>query len=132
MKALDTNILVRFLVNDNKTQSLLVRDLFQKAEEINSVFYIPINIILELHAVLKSIYKYPRNKIILAIEALSLMNIFIFENIQVLRNSIIKANASNYDFPDLLIGYNAKLNNCLTTLTFDKKAAKSDLFELLK
>jgi predicted nucleic-acid-binding protein len=34
MKALDTNILIRFLVNDDKAQGRKVKTLFEETEEI--------------------------------------------------------------------------------------------------
>ena len=41
------------------------------------------------------------------------------------------AKENTFDISDLLIGCIAKTCECTTTLTFDKKAAKSTIFELI-
>lgn len=47
MKALDTNILVRFLVNDDPEQAERVKELFIQAESTRDRFFVPVVVLLE-------------------------------------------------------------------------------------
>ena len=131
MKSLDTNILIRFLVRDDENQAYKVKKLLEKAEKEGISFFITIPVILELIYVLSSVYNYSKKEILNAIESMIAMQIFIFENITVIQNLIIVGRKTKFDLEDLLIGIIAQESGCETTITFDKKASKSDLFELL-
>ncbi|MDM8566573.1 hypothetical protein QUF74_13090 [Candidatus Halobeggiatoa sp. HSG11] len=60
------------------------------------------------------------------------MPIFAFENKQAIQEFIISAKENKYDLSDLLIAYSAKNKGCEKIITFDKKASKFRLFELIK
>ena len=131
MNALDTNILVRFLVQDDVQQANKVIQLFTKAEQYNEPLFISLLVVLELIWVLQSAYKVSRQDILLAINDLLQMQVFEFENQSTLRDFIISANKYSYDLSDILISQTALSTNCETTLTFDKKASRFELFTLL-
>lgn len=132
MKGLDTNILVRFLVNDDPAQSKVVYNLFQTAEKENFSFFIPQLVLLELLWVLNSVYEIDRNDCLLSLQHLVLIPILKFENLSALNYFINEAKKTKQDLPDLLIAITAHDLDCEKVLTFDKKAAKHNLFELLK
>ena len=48
MKALDTNVIIRFLVNDEKTQGLKVQKLFEDAEATAQRFLVTTPVVLEV------------------------------------------------------------------------------------
>jgi len=131
MKSLDTNIIIRFLVNDDLKQGELVKKLLLKAEKNNEVFFISIVVVLEIIYVLDSVYGYSREEIIFALEAMLSMSVLFFENVEVVQKLIISAGKTGIELEDLLIGVIAKEAGCEKTITFDKKAAKSSFFELL-
>ncbi len=56
MKALDTNVLVRFLVQDDEIQASKVDQLFASAEQGKETLFIPLLVVLELIWVLQSAY----------------------------------------------------------------------------
>jgi predicted nucleic-acid-binding protein len=60
------------------------------------------------------------------------MIILIFEKADAVQEFIDTGRKLKLDLSDILIGTAAKNSGCETLLTFDLKAAKSDLFELLK
>ena len=132
MKALDTNILVRFLVRDDVQQANKVIQLFTKAEQYNERLYISLLVILELIWLLQSAYRVSRQDILLAINDLLQMQVFEFENQVTLREFINSANNNSYDLSDTLISQTALSASCETTLTFDKKASQFELFTLLE
>ena len=131
MKALDTNIIIRFLVNDDKQQGAKVRRLFEKAEESSERLFIAIPTVLETLWVLSAIYAFERSEILDALDLLTQMPVLEFERYPSIRQLIRLGRESKADLPDLLIGLSGKSCGCEATLTFDRKLPKTDLFELL-
>ena len=131
MKALDTNVLVRFLVRDDKKQAGIVYRLFKRAEGKNDPFFVPLLVVLETIWVLESVYEISREEIRTSLQELLLMPILIFEAQSALQSTLSSAQTNKIDLADLLIAHSAKLSNCDGVLTFDKKASKFTLFEQL-
>jgi len=131
VKALDTNVLVRFLVRDNQELAERVRRLFKAAEADKTLFFVSIPVLLELIWVLDSVYGIARHDILDAIEEFFLSPILRFGGQPAVRRFIAEARNNNLDLSDLLIACDAVLSGCEQMLTFDKKAAKSSLFSLL-
>lgn len=128
---LDTNLLVRFLTDDDADQANKVYEVFKQAEQDGSELYVPTLVVFELVWVLKSIYKFERSSILQILSDLISMPIFKFENISIIQSCIRDANNTTFDLSDLLIVYSAKTCAVNSILTFDKKAAKHKLFELV-
>jgi len=132
MIAIDTNILIRFLVRDDTKQTDKVYKLFKNAEKQHEELYIPILVMLEVIWVLESVYEINRTDLLNALSKLILMPILCFENLSAIQSFILDAKDSSFDLPDLLIAHSAKLKSCEKVITFDKKASKHQLFELLQ
>ena len=131
MKAIDTNVLVRFLVNDDPAQADLVRKRFQQAEQQREVLFIPLLVVLETIWVLGFAYGVNRSEIIEVLSDLLMLPILDFENRIALQGALSSAPCNQFDLSDLLIAEVARQADCKTVLTFDKKAAKGVMFELL-
>lgn len=131
MKALDTNVLVRFLVRDDKRQAETIYRVFKKAESDREVFFVPLLVVLETVWVLESVYKIPRKEILDSVNELILMPILKFETQPAILNFISAARETKMDLSDLLIAHSAKFSGCECVLTFDKRASNFRLFELL-
>lgn len=131
MRALDTNILIRFLVEDHELQTKKARKLITNAENTKQPLFIPILVTLEMIWVLQSVYDVKRTDILLALSSLLQMPILEFENQQMVRDFLISAKQFKGDLSDILIAQSAHFANCETTLTFDKKASKFELFTLV-
>jgi predicted nucleic-acid-binding protein len=131
MKAIDTNILVRFLVGDDELQAKKVYNIFKKVESDKGELFVPLLVVLELIWVLESVYEISRKEIVESIRELLLMPILKFEQLTILQQFTRNALESRYDLADLLIAHSAIEQGCETIITFDKKASKSKLFELV-
>ena len=131
MKALDTNVLVRFLVRDDKRQAETIYRVFKKAESDREVFFVPLLVVLETVWVLESVYKILRQDILDSVNELILMPILKFETQSAILNFIYSARETKMDLSDLLIAHSAKFSGCECVLTFDKRASNFRLFELL-
>ena len=132
MKALDTNVLVRFLVRDDDRQAGIIYRIFKQAESDKEVFFVPLLVVLETVWVLESVYKISRQEIIDSINELILMPILEFEIQSALLNFVTSARETKMDLSDLLIACSAKNSGCKSVLTFDKRASQFGLFELLR
>lgn len=132
MIALDTNVIVRFLVRDDEKQAQAVYARFKKAESNRETLFIPLLVMLETIWVLESAYNRSREEILYAIEDMKNMPILEFEEDQVIQNLLSDGRKSGIDLSDLLIALAAKRGGCQTGITFDKKAARHPFFQLLK
>ncbi len=132
MKGIDTNILVRFLVGDDELQAQKVYKIFKKAESSKKELYVSLLVILELTWVLESVYEIPREEIVDSISELLLMPILKFEHRAALQQFTQVAQGNKYDLSDLIIAYSAKEQGCESVITFDKKASKFYLFEIVR
>ena len=132
MTGIDTNILVRFLVADDEAQTQSVYRLFKEAEAKKSVFFISLPVLLELFWVLESVYNLPRRDIMEAVTALTTIPVLKVEAEKVVRGMLEDARKTSCDLSDLLIGHVAAANSCNTVLSFDKKARRHPLFQLLR
>ncbi|PWQ92233.1 PIN domain-containing protein [Leucothrix pacifica] len=128
MKAVDTNVLVRFLIQDDEIQTQKVTQILSEAEKMKQPLFVSQTVVLELIWVLRSAYEVPRQDILLSISELLSMSALEFQDQQVVRDFVTASHDNTYDLSDLLISQVAKGGGCDTTLTFDKKAAKSPLF----
>jgi predicted nucleic-acid-binding protein len=129
--ALDTNVIVRFLVRDDEKQAQAVYARFKQAESARETLFIPLLVVLETIWVLESAYDKSRKEILDSFDALKSMSILKFEKDQVLQNLLSEGRESNADLSDLLIAMAAQSSGCSGGLTFDKKASKLPFFRLL-
>ena len=131
MKGLDTNILIRFLVNDDKRQGEIVRSLFLKAEKRSETFFVSSTVLLEVIYVLDSVYRFSRTDILGALDSLLAMPILVFDQPDVAHKLILEGGTEKAELEDMLIALQAKEAGASSTLTFDRKAAKYGGFKLL-
>lgn len=131
MIGLDTNVLVRYIAQDDVVQSPLATkyiESFIKKDEYLMVNHL---VICELIWVMKKCYDSSKNVIIKVIETILSTDIFEIPNSQVIRQSLKDYKKGNADFADYVVGRINKANGCEQTITFDKKASSSDTFKLL-
>ncbi len=131
MIALDTNVIVRFLVRDDEVQAQAVYARLRQAEADREALFVSLLVLLEVIWVLGSAYGKTRSEILSAIEDMKRMPIFAFEKDAVIQALLIEGKKTNADFADILIAHAAHESGCESGLTFDKKAAKLAFFRIL-
>lgn len=130
MIGIDTNILVRYLTQDDTAQAQIVEQIFNKyASSSNSIFINNI-VICELIWVLERGYKYNREDISSVIKQILLTEEFAFENNELLWIALSCYSINKLDFSDALIGEINKKHGCTKTFTFDQVAIKAPSFIL--
>jgi predicted nucleic-acid-binding protein len=132
MKAVDTNVLVRFLVRDDELQAKQIYTIFKQAEADKEEFWVPLLVVLEMLWVLESAYEIPRQQILDSLNELLLMPILKFENQSAIQRFIFSARECKIELSNLLIAHSAKYSGCTCVLTFDKRSSKFELFELIE
>lgn len=131
MTALDTNVLVRFLVRDDEKQSRAVYARFRRAETAGERLFVPLLVVLETIWVLESAYNLSRADILSAFDDLRRMAILEFESDPVIQAALSEGKARGADLSDLLIAHSARSCGCDDAITFDKKASRHPFFRLL-
>ena len=116
------------MTGDDTPQGEQVRELFRSSEGRNQRLFVPFAVTLELIWVLASTYAAPKAAIILALQHLFGLPYLRFEHEGRVRELSATAAHIPLDLGDLLVAFSAKENGCTTTLTFDRKAARSPLF----
>jgi predicted nucleic-acid-binding protein len=129
--ALDTNILVRFLIKDDEKQAQLVYQLFKQTENNKDTLFVPLLVVLETIWVLQSVYNIADEDIASALAKLLLMPMLKFEQTSAIQGLIGSARDTKLGLADLLIAHSAKASLCQQIFTFDKKAAIFKYFLLL-
>jgi len=132
MIAVDTNVIVRFLVRDDEKQAEAVRRRLRQAEKTRERLLIPLLVVLETIWVLESAYDKTRSEILDSIRDMRQMPVFEFEADNVVERLLADGGDYRADLADILIAHSAQAAGCESGLTFDKGAAKLLFFELLK
>lgn len=131
MKGLDTNVLIRYLVQDDKKQSAAASKFIESNCTEDSPCFIGTISLCELAWVLESGYGQSRLQIAGIIEQLLQVSELEVMDSEVVWRALDDYKTSNADFPDHLLGRINHSKGCSVTVTFDKKASKQPTFELL-
>lgn len=124
MKGLDTNVLVRYLVQDDLEQWRLADDYIKRAKVENETCFINNIVLCELVWVLKTSYKLSRDEIIGILETILRTDAFDFEDREAAKKSIQQMKLGKADFSDYLINQINQQAGCAETVTFDAKLQK--------
>lgn len=132
MIAVDTNVIVRFLVRDDEKQAEAVRRRLKQAEKTRERLFVPLLVVLETIWVLESAYDKKRSEILDSFRDMRQMTVFDFEADGVVERFLADGGKYKADLADILIAYSARAKGCENGLTFDKVAAKLPFFTILK
>jgi len=130
MIAVDTNILVRFLVCDDQQQAEAARTLLESLTAEQPGF-ICREVTLELVWVLERAYNFSRHRIANIVEELVSTEGLVFESQDDVARSAIRYRTVSAGFSDLMISSAAKRAGAPLLYTFDKKAARLERVTLL-
>jgi len=121
MQAVDTNVLIRILVTDDKQteQVKLARQFAKKAK----ILFIPQIVQVELVWVLEAAYKLEKSEILRTLQHLQSNEAFQLQNEVAFSAALQLFQANNVDFSDCLILTESKKENC-EVVTFDKKFSR--------
>lgn len=114
MRAIDTNVLARYYLQDDAHQANLARSLIEDGD-----LFIPKTVLLEFEWVLRSVARQPRAKVFACLKHLAgLPGVTIEDRLQV--EAALEAAGQGMDFADAL--HYAASAECEVMLTFDDRA----------
>ena len=128
---LDTNVLVRYLLNDDEKQSAVARDRIKEAVDHGMPVRISLLTILETEWVLRSHGKFDKKTIIETMKFLLESRDIQIEQEGILEQAIHYYGNHNADFADCLMVSRYQRSGCESMLTFDTKDSKLPGSELL-
>ena len=131
MKALDTNILARYLRDDDPVQSKRAAHFIQRALRQNEPLYLNHVVLCELVWILNAVYEHRKEEIVKMIESLLLTGQFQFEDKLSIELALDDYKMSKADFADCLIGRRNLAGGAAATLTFDRRLNSLDTFEVV-
>ena len=131
MIGLDTNVVIRYLVQDDKKQSTAATRFIEKSLSTDAPGYINHICLCEIVWVLQRCYGVAKPQVREIIEGLLTTKQFYVENVEVTWKALRAFDANSADFCDALIAQVNIHRGCEYTVTFDKKAASLPGFDLL-
>ncbi|WFU08116.1 PIN domain-containing protein [Rhizobium sp. CB3090] len=123
MIGVDTNILIRFFLQDDPSQNEKVTKLFARLPEIGPG-YINCITLMEFAWFLRRKTKLPRSKIMEGISDLLEAEDILLEDELLVEEVLGIMASSEVEFADTLIALRNRNAGCNLTMTFDEKAAK--------
>ena len=135
MKGLDTNILIRYLTQDDPIQSpkateIIERRFTPERPGFISPFFISLVTMAEVVWVLGSVYALADPEIADTVERMLQADTLVVQNEQQVYTAMISLRQGWGTFADALIAALGTWAGCESTLTFDKKALRLAGFEL--
>lgn len=120
MRGLDTNVLVRYLVRDDRQQAEKASAAIQKAAAGGRRCYINHLVFCELVWVLESAYDYPKKEIAGVLDKILVTKQFDVDSKDLVNQAVHDYRNGKGDLADYLIGRVNTGKGCETTLTFDR------------
>ena len=131
MIGLDTNVLVRYLTQDDPAQFARAAAFIDAASEREEQFLINAPVLCELVWVLATVYDYSREEIAQALEQIFTTAQFEIERLDEARQALGDFRSSKADFSDALIGRINRSLGAKHTVTFDRDLKAVETFRLL-
>ena len=124
MIGLDTNVLARYIMQDDAKQSPLANKLVESLT-VDAPGFIALVSVVELVWVLSSAYQLDRPQLAAVLEGLMRTKELIVERGEIIWQAVRVFRGTSADFADCLIERSAMSAGCDRTMTFDRGAAKN-------
>lgn len=129
MIGLDTNILVRYLTQDDSIQSPRATEIIEHRLSATHRGFVSVVTMAETVWVLDRAYNLTDQEIAAAIERMLQVEVLLVENEQEVFAAMLALKQGRGAFADALIGELGTRAGCTHTLTFDKKALRLPSFK---
>lgn len=131
MIGLDTNVLVRYIVQDEPEQAEAAENLIESRCTVQSPGHVGVPVLVELVWVLTAAYRYDRLVVASVIRQLLRTAEILVEERETAWSALREFEAGGADFADCLIGHRNHARGCDRTYTFDRGAARGHHFALV-
>lgn len=131
MIGIDTNVLVRYLAQDDPAQTARAVDIIERRLTREEPGFVSSVAIAELVWVLARIYRWSKPRISVVLENLLKAEQLVLEHAGLVANAMIAVRDENADFADAFISGIGLSVGCSHTVTFDRRAARLPGFEVV-
>ena len=132
MIGLDTNVVIRYLVQDDPKQAALATKFIERSLSAENPGLVTLICLCEIVWVLAECYDADRKRIRAVIEGLLATKQIRVESADLVWKAVRAWDATAADFSDALIGEIVRASDGAKTVTFDRAAARLPTFELLQ
>jgi predicted nucleic-acid-binding protein len=130
MTGIDTNVVVRYIVQDDPIQSSAANQLFDSLTS-DCPGFISTIVLVELVWVLQSCYSARRQEVERVLETLLRSRELMIEHADLIWQALRRFRLATADFADCLIACSGQAAGCEHTVSFDRYAAKNAGMKLL-
>lgn len=123
MIGLDTNVIVRYIMQDDPEQLAAAVEVIEGELSHDNPGFITLIVVVESVWVLKTVYGIPKAGLVTVIDSLLTTRQLLVERSELVFRALRMYRNGNGDFSDALIAVVGAANGCSDTLTFDRKAA---------
>jgi predicted nucleic-acid-binding protein len=131
MIGLDTNVVLRYLTQDDPVQSPKATELIERGLTQRDPGFVSIVTMVETAWVLERIYGLTAEEIAAAIERMLEVDVLVLQSEQEVFTAMIAVKEGRDSFADALIGALGTRAGCSHTLTFDQQALRLRAFRPL-
>ena len=124
MPALDTNVLVRYIVQDDAAQFAAAKRLIRRCVAEGSALFVPVTVVLEFEWVLRSSFEFGKDDVLMTLSSLFSAAELNFESERALEVALQLFREGSVDFADCLHIALAAQAGEQPLWTFDRGAAK--------
>lgn len=132
MIGLDTNVLVRYLVQDDVTQAKAATRLIEGTCTKNDPGFLNHLVLCETLWVLEGCYGQPKDALVKTVEQILRVAQLRVDEPQMVWQALEDYRNNQAGFADYLLGRINRSRDCTTTMSFDRHTSKSSEFTLLK
>ncbi len=130
MIGLDSNIIIRYLAQDDPVQSAKATEVFERRLSRRHPGFVSVVAMVETVWVLDRVYGLTNEEIATAIERMLQADALVVEGEQEVFTAMVALEEGRGSFADALIGALCVKAGCSRTLTLDRKALRLSGFEL--
>lgn len=130
MIGLDTNILVRYLTQDDPVQSRTATEIMERQLNEEVPGFVSVVVMVETVWVLERAYGFSSPEIAAAVERVLQSDVLVVENEREVFTAMTALKEGRGSFADAVIGAVSAKAGCSYTLTFDQKASRLRDFRL--
>jgi predicted nucleic-acid-binding protein len=131
MIGLDTNVLVRYITQDDAKQSPQANKLIDNVLSVENCAVISKIVLCELAWVLSYAYRYNKKQIAMVIQQILITQEFIIEDAENALKALDAYKTGTAGFADYFLAQTHHALGADYTVTFDKKALQGKLFETI-
>ena len=131
MMGLDTNVLIRYLTQDDPVQSAKATEIIERRLTAKNPGFVSVVAMVEIVRVLDRAYSLTTKEISSVVERMLQIEVLTIENEQQVFSAMIALKQGRGSFSDALIAELGVRAGCARTLTFDQKALRLPGFEIV-